>query len=283
MQDIKLHDALHHGFYRAVVEDNNDPLAAGRVRVRIWGLHSQSSVKAATDGIPTNELPWAEPMLPIAEGGHTKFGFFSVPIVNSHVLVVFENGNPLRPIYIGSLPSGLNDWETKGGTYPDNTVLQVHGGHYIELDSTSGNMRVKVYHKSGTNIEMKENGDAVYTTTNDETVTVSGDKTDTITGQQKENYDGGQDTNVTGPITIDSDTSVTVTAPAVTIASPVVIMSGGTVAMASQAAQKKLMNEDIITIYNSHTHDENDNAPTATEVPNQLISTGEATTNTTAS
>jgi hypothetical protein len=52
------------GFYRALVEDNVDPLEAGRVRVRILGIHSMDVLEA-----PTENLPWAEPVLPLEHSG----------------------------------------------------------------------------------------------------------------------------------------------------------------------------------------------------------------------
>jgi hypothetical protein len=52
------------GFYRAYVEDNVDPLEAGRLRVRILGIHSMDVLEA-----PIENLPWAEPVLNIAYSG----------------------------------------------------------------------------------------------------------------------------------------------------------------------------------------------------------------------
>lgn len=43
--DMKIDGALMTGFWRGVVEDNNDPLKAGRVRVRIQGLHTEKLEK----------------------------------------------------------------------------------------------------------------------------------------------------------------------------------------------------------------------------------------------
>jgi hypothetical protein len=47
------------GNYRAIVEDNEDPLDIGRVRVRILGMHSLDPKET-----PVDHLPWAEPCLP---------------------------------------------------------------------------------------------------------------------------------------------------------------------------------------------------------------------------
>ena len=56
--------------HRGVVEDNADPLKIGRVRVRIFGIHSEKNEKAGSkfEFVKTSELPWAEVM------GGTGFG-----------------------------------------------------------------------------------------------------------------------------------------------------------------------------------------------------------------
>jgi hypothetical protein len=92
------------GIFRGVVEDNEDPLKAGRVRVRVHGIHTSSKIKTELEGIPTDELPWAEPILPINEGSISGFGIWAVPLQGSHVMCFFENGNPTQLRYFGSMP-----------------------------------------------------------------------------------------------------------------------------------------------------------------------------------
>ena len=60
--------------YKAIVEDNTDPIKAGRVRIRVFGIHTPSKNKSETDGIPTNELPWSEPALGLFAGSVSGFG-----------------------------------------------------------------------------------------------------------------------------------------------------------------------------------------------------------------
>lgn len=52
------------GNYRAVVEDTEDPMKAGRVKVRIFGIHSPDEKIT-----PVSNLPWAEPVLSLYFGG----------------------------------------------------------------------------------------------------------------------------------------------------------------------------------------------------------------------
>ena len=135
------------GFYRAVVEDNNDPDKRGRCRVRIWGLHTEKKTKSVTEGIPTKELPWAEPCLPIHEGGVSGFGMFGVPLQGSHVMIFFESGNLSQPRYFASLPSfpTIEPDKTKGfndpkGKYPKSGRLGEPDYHRLARGVTTGTL-----------------------------------------------------------------------------------------------------------------------------------------------
>jgi len=95
------------GMFRGVVESNDsDPSQSGRIKVRIFGIHSPkiSLSEDGTEGIPTKELPWAEPALGLFEGSVSGFGAWTIPLQGSHVFVFFENGNPMKPIYFASAP-----------------------------------------------------------------------------------------------------------------------------------------------------------------------------------
>lgn len=87
------------GFYHfyGVVEDRKDPLKAGRLRVRIFGKHSEK-----VSDVPVEDLPWAQVMLPInatpnemngLADGQLVFGFFAdgieqqVPIILGQIVV----------------------------------------------------------------------------------------------------------------------------------------------------------------------------------------------------
>ena len=81
-----------------VVEDRDDPLMLGRVRVRIQGWHSDSKVD-----IPTEDLPWAQ-ISNAPSGGKTT----SIPKVGEWVLGQFLDGdNAQHPIVTGVMP-GIN-------------------------------------------------------------------------------------------------------------------------------------------------------------------------------
>lgn len=129
--DIKRANTELNGIYRGVVEDNNDPLKAGRCRVRIFGIHTKMKEKDELEGIPTDELHWAQPALSLFEGSVTGFGFWTVPLQGSHVFVFFEAGNIMQPRYFASVPGipsespdgdkGFNDPDEE---YPNTTSVE---------------------------------------------------------------------------------------------------------------------------------------------------------------
>jgi len=185
------------GIFRGVVEDNDDPLKAGRCRIRIFGVHTDTTIKSVTEGIPTNELQWSEPALPIIEGAVTGYGLWGVPLEGSHVFVFFESGNHMQPRYFASAPgivSGTPDFPST--SYPYLVRLATHAGHIIELDNTPGSERVRIYHSGGTMIEMDASSNLNVTVIGDESETIGGSLTINVTGTANVtantvNIDGG--------------------------------------------------------------------------------------------
>jgi hypothetical protein len=103
--EIKQISEKFYGIYRGVIEDDNptnssgDKLQDGRVRIRVWGLHTKNK----TD-IPTDNLPLAQPAYPVVIGSITGKGMWSVPVQGTHVFVFFENGDHMQPRYFATAP-----------------------------------------------------------------------------------------------------------------------------------------------------------------------------------
>jgi hypothetical protein len=95
--------------YFAEVRDIDDPLQAGRCRIRLYShMDDEQNIK-------DEHLPWAMPLLPITDGPSTgKMGKVPVgPIVGSRVVVVYMDDDIAEqyPVMIGtfqrsSLPNG---------------------------------------------------------------------------------------------------------------------------------------------------------------------------------
>jgi uncharacterized protein involved in type VI secretion and phage assembly len=74
------------GKYRGRVENNEDPMQLGRVRVSVPSVFGQE------------QNPWAMPSVPYAG---PNVGFFFIPPVGANVWVEFEAGNKDYPIWTG--------------------------------------------------------------------------------------------------------------------------------------------------------------------------------------
>ena len=59
-------------WFTGVVEDINDPMEMGRVRVRCYGYHTDD--KNSVTGIPTESLPWGHVMMPITSASCSGIG-----------------------------------------------------------------------------------------------------------------------------------------------------------------------------------------------------------------
>ena len=98
-------------WFIGVVEDRDDPWRAGRVRVRCLGHHSEDVID-----IPTEELPWATPMMPVTAGANSGIG------VSPHFLIegtwvvgFFRDPAKQEPVIMGALP-GFNAKATTNQT-----------------------------------------------------------------------------------------------------------------------------------------------------------------------
>jgi hypothetical protein len=86
-------------FYTGCVENRDDPLKLGRCQVRIVGLHTEDKTR-----LPTKDLPWAFPVMPITSAGISGIGATPIgPVEGSWVLIMFMDPDEQLPIMMGSL------------------------------------------------------------------------------------------------------------------------------------------------------------------------------------
>lgn len=86
-------------FKYGVVEDRHDPLQMGRVRVRVFGLHSQDR----KNDIQISDLPWSLVLQP--PNASTSAGNLSQLVEGTWVLVMYMDATLQDPLVIGSIPS----------------------------------------------------------------------------------------------------------------------------------------------------------------------------------
>jgi hypothetical protein len=112
-------DILEHPLiYRGVVENVDDPEKAGRVKVRVLGVHSDNP-----DYVQTEHLPWAIPATDLRFGGGLRnIGSYKVPDTGSHVFVFFEAGDHNFPVYFAAAPAieDVEDYQEKDGKFDEN-------------------------------------------------------------------------------------------------------------------------------------------------------------------
>lgn len=112
------------GKFRGVVSDINDPLMLGRIRATV------------PDVAGADPVGWAAPCAPF---GGSQAGFFALPVVGSGVWIEFEQGDPSRPIWVGSWWGSSSEVPSALLAPPYRKVMVVTpGGHTVTLDDTPG-------------------------------------------------------------------------------------------------------------------------------------------------
>ena len=106
-----------------VVEDRNDPLKLGRCRVRVYAEHTK-----VKEEIPTDSLPWAQPLQSIQSAAMGDIGYSPTGLVEGTWVVGFflDGSDMQRPIIMGSIagmPSSFGDPDT-GFNDPNKTTRE---------------------------------------------------------------------------------------------------------------------------------------------------------------
>lgn len=95
----------------------SDPEELGRVKVRIFGVHSDNTLD-----IPNSALPWAHTVSPITEGGSSGIGTNVGIKPMAQVYGIFIDGkNSQVPLVIGSIPK----FESNVRTFIDPSDISV--------------------------------------------------------------------------------------------------------------------------------------------------------------
>lgn len=127
-----------------VVEENEDPLRLGRVRVRIFGHHPEYELGL----IPTSDLPWAMTLLPTNNPdtycrlnlGEWVIGFY------------LDADDSKEPVILGYLPS-IPENGDKFGRYSTTTR-----SFSLVTDAKKESL---VIHKDGSTIEIDKSGNII--------------------------------------------------------------------------------------------------------------------------
>jgi hypothetical protein len=101
-------------WWYGVVEDTNDPLKTGRVRVRIFGWHTDNLQE-----LPTKDLPWSQPGL--SPSGSKSF---SPPRLGDYVMGFFSDGESAQaPVLLSVFPGFETSYDKSKGFSPQSNLV----------------------------------------------------------------------------------------------------------------------------------------------------------------
>lgn len=166
-------------FYRAVVEDNNDPQHFGRVQVRVLGMHDSGS------GVTVGDLPWAE------VAGGTDFGLVdgvgisSVLRKGTMVWVFFNNDDFNFPVVMGTIKGSSDVSSEAKGSYGNTATIKTASGHIIELGDAGGAEKIEIKHSSGSKLTFQADGSIIIESVNGITQKATADSSEQVGGTKK--------------------------------------------------------------------------------------------------
>ena len=105
-----------------VVEDRQDPLRLGRVRVRAFGIHTEDRAK-----IPTEDLPWATPVMPYTSASISGVGESPTgPVEGTWVFGFFIDGKQMQqPMILGTLAGAPEAYNEMGFNDPNKVYPKI--------------------------------------------------------------------------------------------------------------------------------------------------------------
>ncbi len=109
-------------YFFGVVEDRQDPLKMGRVRIRAFGIHTEDRAK-----IPTADLPWATPIMPYTSASISGIGESPTgPVEGTWVFGFFVDGKQMQqPMIMGTLPGAPEAYNELGFNDPNKVYPKI--------------------------------------------------------------------------------------------------------------------------------------------------------------
>ncbi len=119
-------------FVGKVASVTDDPSQTGRIKVKIFGLHDDPSLKLPDD------LPWAQVLAPTTEGGGSGIGNNGIGIQPQSLVfgIFLDSKESQMPLVLGSIPTTEN-FHQDLSSIGDATASQLAPGKYSTYDHTS--------------------------------------------------------------------------------------------------------------------------------------------------
>jgi len=214
--------------YLGKVVDNKDPLYQGRARVQVFGVF---------DGIPVDDLPWAEQISGLSFGGYYGGGNISIPRIGTVVSVHFEESNyyKMNYQYIKELSDDLIQ-ELKAENSYEGTQSIVY-----DSEAQPGPLKMIYTRKNGLVFQL---GDATIQLDTQN----AGTDSEKLRIVLKMNEDEIRIEKKNGKQTI--------------------VINSGNIELGEDAAERLILGDSFKSLYNSHTH----STPSGeSSIPTQLI------------
>jgi uncharacterized protein involved in type VI secretion and phage assembly len=170
-----------------IVTNAKDPNNQGRVKVKFPWLSEDE------------ESAWARLVSPMA--GPTR-GFQLVPEVDDEVVVMFERGDPNRPMVVGALWNGKDATPLGGDAISrdgavQKRLLQTRIGHKILLDDSDSSKSIVITDSAGNEVKWDASNNKIEVTSKGD-LTVHATGTLKLEGQAIEVKASGGDVTVSG-------------------------------------------------------------------------------------
>jgi hypothetical protein len=200
--------------YLGKVVDIKDPLYQGRARIEVFGIF---------DGLPIEDLPWAEQISGLAFGGTFGGGNISIPRLGSVVAVEFEGNNyyKLHYHFIKEVSKDLLDELREDNSYDGTQAL------LYDSEAQPGTLKVIYTRKKGLVFQL---GDATI---------------------QIDTQDAGTDSEKLRIVLKLNDDEIRMEKQG---AKQKVIVKSQNIELGEEAVEKVILGSKFLELYNQHTH-----------------------------
>lgn len=206
--------------YPALVIDNQDPDAHGRVLIRLGWVPDAGGLVGIEKG--QHHEAWAR--LATMAAGDNRGSWF-LPEIGDEVLVSFEAGHSARPVVLGALWNGVDTPPVSADAQNTVKMLRTRGGSEVRFDDTSGEETVEIRTASGQSIRVGSGAGGMVEITdgNGNTVTMAN-----------------------AGLSLTSPSKVTLSASAITLDAGLVTVNAGMVACSGVVKSDTLITSSVV-------------------------------------